>query len=77
VHVLVFTTIRLYASSFGFDLEQVDIELPEDLPLKEAHTIGESLQIKAREIPEVEGAFVHLDFECDHKVLVKLPNNQP
>ena len=57
------------------------IILPEDLPLKEAHAIGESLQIKLEKLPEVERAFVHLDFECDHKpehsVLIKLPNNQP
>ena len=60
---------------------QVDIELPEDLPLKEAHAIGESLQIKIEELPEVERAFVHLDFECDHKpehsILRKLPSSQP
>lgn len=62
-------------------MKQVDIELPEDLPLKEAHAIGESLQIKIEELPEVERAFVHLDFECDHKpehsVLNKLPNSPP
>lgn len=55
--------------------------MPEDLPLKEAHGIGESLQIKIEELPEVERAFVHLDYECDHKpehsVLVRLPNTQP
>ncbi|RZB50735.1 Metal tolerance protein 4 isoform C [Glycine soja] len=65
----------------GLDRSMVDIELPEDLPLKEAHAIGESLQIKLEKLPEVERAFVHLDFECDHKpehsVLIKLPNNQP
>ncbi|CAI9781572.1 unnamed protein product [Fraxinus pennsylvanica] len=33
---------------------EVDIELPEDLPLKEAHAIGESLQIKIEELAEVE-----------------------
>ena len=59
---------------------QVDIELPEDLPLKEAHAIGESLQIKIEELAEVERAFVHLDYECDHKpehsVLIRLPNSQ-
>lgn len=57
----------------------MDIELPEDLPLKEAHAIGETLQIKIEELPEVERAFVHLDFECDHKpehsVLSRLPSN--
>lgn len=60
---------------------QVDIELPEDLPLKEAHSIGETLQIKIEKLPEVERAFVHLDFECEHKpehsVLSRLPSSQP
>lgn len=62
-------------------LEQVDIELPEELPLKEAHVIGETLQNKIEKLTEVERAFVHLDFECDHKpehiVLRKLPGNDP
>ena len=60
-------------------VEQVDIELPEDQPLREAHEIGESLQIKIEELPEVERAFVHLDTECEHKpehsVLNRLPNS--
>lgn len=62
-------------------LIQVDIELPEELPLKEAHVIGETLQNKIEKLTEVERAFVHLDFECDHKpehiVLSKLPGNDP
>ncbi|CAL9184073.1 unnamed protein product [Musa hybrid cultivar] len=72
-------TVRAYTFGVLYFVE-VDIELPEDLPLKEAHAIGESLQIKIEELPEVERAFVHLDFECDHKpehsILVKLPNSQ-
>ncbi|URE13525.1 Cation efflux family [Musa troglodytarum] len=72
-------TVRAYTFGVLYFVE-VDIELPEDLPLKEAHAIGESLQIKIEELPEVERAFVHLDFECDHKpehsILVKLPNTQ-
>ncbi|GFP98023.1 metal tolerance protein 4 [Phtheirospermum japonicum] len=55
-------------------------ELPEDLPLIEAHAIGESLQIKIEELPEVERAFVHLDYECDQKpehTISKLPNSDP
>jgi divalent metal cation (Fe/Co/Zn/Cd) transporter len=80
-HASAALNLLIYASSFGSDFEQVDIELPEDLPLKEAHAIGETLQIKLEKLPEVERAFVHLDFECDHKpehsVLSKLPNNQP
>ncbi|PSS13773.1 Metal tolerance protein [Actinidia chinensis var. chinensis] len=73
-------TVRAYTFGVLYFVE-VDIELPEDLPLKEAHAIGESLQIKIEELPEVERAFVHLDFECDHKpehsVLSRLPNTQP
>ncbi|KAK9062413.1 hypothetical protein SSX86_019599 [Deinandra increscens subsp. villosa] len=73
-------TVRAYTFGVLYFVE-VDIELPEDLPLKEAHGIGESLQIKIEELPEVERAFVHLDYECDHKpehsVLSRLPNSQP
>ncbi|KAH7855506.1 hypothetical protein Vadar_025635 [Vaccinium darrowii] len=73
-------TVRAYTFGVLYFVE-VDIELPEDLPLIEAHAIGESLQIKIEELPEVERAFVHLDYECDHKpehsVLSRLPNTQP
>ncbi|OAY43101.1 metal tolerance protein 4 [Manihot esculenta] len=71
-------TVRAYTFGVLYFVE-IDIELPEDLPLKEAHYIGESLQIKIEELPHVERAFVHLDYECNHKpehsVLNKLPNN--
>ncbi|MFQ6667592.1 hypothetical protein Gotur_033555 [Gossypium turneri] len=72
-------TVRAYTFGVLYFVE-VDIELPEDLPLKEAHTIGETLQIKIEKLPEVERAFVHLDFECEHKpehsVLSRLPNSK-
>ncbi|KAK5773375.1 hypothetical protein PVK06_049681 [Gossypium arboreum] len=72
-------TVRAYTFGVLYFVE-VDIELPEDLPLKEAHNIGETLQIKIEKIPEVERAFVHLDFECEHKpehsVLSRLPNSK-
>ncbi|XP_047328622.1 metal tolerance protein 4-like [Impatiens glandulifera] len=72
-------TIRAYTFGVLYFVE-VDIELPEDLPLKEAHIIGENLQNKIEKLPEVERAFVHLDFECEHKpehkVRVRLPNTQ-
>jgi len=73
-------TVRAYTFGVLYFVE-VDIELPEDLPLKVAHAIGESLQIKIENLAEVERAFVHLDFECDHKpehsVLTKLPPSDP
>ncbi|XP_050278778.1 metal tolerance protein 4-like [Quercus robur] len=71
-------TVRAYTFGVLYFVE-VDIELPEELPLKEAHSIGETLQEKLEKLPEVERAFVHLDYECDHKpehsVLNRLPNN--
>uniref|UniRef100_A0A0D6QSQ3 Uncharacterized protein n=1 Tax=Araucaria cunninghamii TaxID=56994 RepID=A0A0D6QSQ3_ARACU len=73
-------TVRAYTFGVLYFVE-VDIELPDNLPLKEAHTIGESLQIKLESLEEVERAFVHLDFESEHKpehsVLAKLPSSQP
>ncbi|KAL5563379.1 hypothetical protein UlMin_033126 [Ulmus minor] len=79
-HVKRIDTVRAYTFGVLYFVE-VDIELPEDLPLKDAHLIGESLQIKLEKLPEVERAFVHLDFECEHKpehsVLHRLPNSQP
>ncbi|XP_022753534.1 metal tolerance protein 4-like [Durio zibethinus] len=71
-------TVRAYTFGVLYFVE-VDIELPEDLPLKEAHTIGETLQIRIEKLAEVERAFVHLDFECEHKpehsVVSRLPRS--
>lgn len=73
-------TVRAYTFGVLYFVE-VDIELPEDLPLKEAHIIGETLQIKIEKIPEVERAFVHIDYECEHKpehtIVGKFPNRDP
>ncbi|XP_030458434.2 metal tolerance protein 4-like [Syzygium oleosum] len=71
-------TVRAYTFGVLYFVE-VDIELPEELPLKEAHQIGETLQIKLEKLSEVERAFVHVDFECEHKpehtVVNRLPDN--
>ena len=45
---------------------EVDIVLPRELPLAEAHDIGESLQIMLERIDGVFRAFVHLDYEFEH-----------
>lgn len=59
-------TIRAYMLGGSYFVE-VDIELPEDMLLREAHDIGETLQNKLEALPEVERAYVHLDFECGHR----------
>ncbi|KAH9514188.1 Metal tolerance protein 11 [Bulinus truncatus] len=61
-------TVRAFHFGSNF-LVEVDIILPSDLPLKEAHNIGESLQCRLERVPEVERAFVHVDYEYTHKPL--------
>jgi cation diffusion facilitator family transporter len=64
--VVAIDTVRGYHTSEGFVVE-LDIVLPEEMPLKEAHDIGEALQFKVEGLEEVERCFVHLDYETDHK----------
>jgi len=64
--VVAVDTVRAYHVSERI-IAELDIILPEDMTLKEAHDIGESLQQKIEKLPNVERAFVHLDFEFDHR----------
>uniref|UniRef100_A0A5B6YQL4 Putative metal tolerance protein 9-like n=1 Tax=Davidia involucrata TaxID=16924 RepID=A0A5B6YQL4_DAVIN len=59
-------TVRAYTFGSHYFVE-VDIVLPEDMFLNETHNIGETLQIKLEQLPEVERAFVHIDFEFTHR----------
>lgn len=63
--ILFIDTVRVYHFGNNFIVE-VDVVLPEDLNMRESHDIGESLQLKIERLNEVERAFVHLDYECDH-----------
>lgn len=58
-------TIRAYTIGCHYFVE-ADIVLPEDMSLCHAHNIGEKLQEKLEQLPEVERAFVHVDFESTH-----------
>ncbi|KAJ4705771.1 Metal tolerance protein [Melia azedarach] len=59
-------TVRAYTFGAHYFVE-VDIVLPEDMVLHQAHNIGETLQEKLEQLPEVERAFVHIDFEFTHR----------
>jgi cation diffusion facilitator family transporter len=59
-------TVKAYTFGSNYFVE-VDIVLPRDMPLEEAHDVGEKLQEKLESLPEIERAFVHLDYECTHK----------
>ena len=60
-------TVRAFHLSMGYMVE-VDIILEENMTLMEAHDIGESLQSKLEKHPNVDRAFVHLDYNDDHNV---------
>eukprot|EP01116_Phalansterium_solitarium_P024120 TRINITY_DN8737_c0_g1_i2.p1 TRINITY_DN8737_c0_g1~~TRINITY_DN8737_c0_g1_i2.p1 ORF type:complete len:422 (-),score=175.42 TRINITY_DN8737_c0_g1_i2:494-1666(-) len=64
--ILKIDTVRAFHLGFGF-LAEIDVVLPEQMPLKEAHDIGESLQLKIERLAAVERAHVHLDYEYDHE----------
>ncbi|XP_021749989.1 metal tolerance protein 9-like isoform X1 [Chenopodium quinoa] len=59
-------TVRAYTFGTHYFAE-VDIVLPEDMLLNQAHNIGETLQEKLEQLPDVERAFVHIDFEFTHR----------
>nr|CDM80151.1 unnamed protein product [Triticum aestivum] len=59
-------TVRAYTFGTHYFVE-VDVVLPGDMPLIQAHDIGEALQEKLEQLPEVERAFVHVDFEFTHR----------
>lgn len=64
--ILKIDTARAYHSGYSLFVE-VDIVLPPDMPLAEAHDIGESLQTKLETLRQVDRAFVHIDYEVEHK----------
>ncbi|KAI9489396.1 cation efflux family-domain-containing protein [Zychaea mexicana] len=49
-------------------LVEVDIILPPDCPLREAHDVGEALQDALEMMSNVERAFVHLDYTAMHEI---------
>lgn len=63
-------TLRAY--HFGNQLlVEAHIVLPPTMTLQEAHDIGEPLQQKLEKFPNVERAFVHIDYEYEHDPLVE------
>nr|GME16766.1 metal tolerance protein 9-like isoform X2 [Ipomoea batatas] len=60
-------TARAYNFGSGRYFVEMDIVLPGETTLSRAHNIGESLEEKIEQLPEVERAFVHADFEAVHQ----------
>ncbi|KAJ3994960.1 CDF-like metal transporter, partial [Lentinula boryana] len=64
-------TVRAYHSGPDFFVE-VDIVMDPKTPLWKAHDISEHLQGKIEALPNIERAFVHVDYETSHQP-VRLP----
>ncbi|KAF9415173.1 hypothetical protein BGZ94_000160 [Podila epigama] len=60
-------TVRAYSVGEGLFVE-IDIVLPPDTPLSQAHDLGESLQGALERLDNVERAFVHIDYNAIHAI---------
>ncbi|KAI6176302.1 Metal tolerance protein 7 [Aphelenchoides bicaudatus] len=59
-------TVYVYHFGTRF-LVEVHVVMDEDMHLKEAHDIAETLQNNIESLPDVERAFVHADYDFEHK----------
>ena len=59
-------TVRAYHSGPRIIVE-VDIVMDAQTSLRTTHDVAEALQIKLESLPDVERAYVHIDFETSHK----------
>ena len=65
--------VRAYFVGFQLVVE-LDIVLPAAMPLREAHDIGEALQLDVERLEYVERASVHLEYENSREEERKTPN---
>ncbi|TAQ85168.1 hypothetical protein B7494_g6509 [Chlorociboria aeruginascens] len=59
-------TVRCYHSGPRL-IAEVDIVLNAESTLRETHDIAEELQFKLESLPDIERAYVHVDYETTHK----------
>lgn len=59
-------TVRAWHSGPRLVVE-VDIVMDPHETLQTSHDVAEALQIKLESLPDVERAYVHVDFETTHK----------
>ncbi|KJR82874.1 uncharacterized protein SPSK_04195 [Sporothrix schenckii 1099-18] len=59
-------TVRVYHSGPRL-IAEVDVVMPQDATLGETHDVAEALQSKLECLPDVERAYVHVDYETTHK----------
>ncbi|KAF9870826.1 cation efflux family protein [Colletotrichum karsti] len=59
-------TVRVYHSGPRL-IAEVDIVMGRENTLAETHDVAEALQVKLESLPDVERAYVHIDYETTHK----------
>lgn len=59
-------TVRAYTSGPRLVVE-VDIVMDRNETLMATHDVAEELQMKLESLPDVERAYVHVDYETTHK----------
>lgn len=65
-YITAIDTVRAWHSGPRLVVE-VDIVLNPDDTLRATHDIAEELQMKLESLPNVERAYVHVDYETTHK----------
>ncbi|KAF3928456.1 hypothetical protein ABW20_dc0103580 [Dactylellina cionopaga] len=63
--ILQLDTVRAYHSGPRLIIE-VDVVMDPDCSLRHSHDIAEELQMKLESLPDVERAYVHIDYETTH-----------
>ncbi|KAK6849839.1 hypothetical protein PG990_001234 [Apiospora arundinis] len=59
-------TVRVYHSGPRL-IAEVDVVMSPDASLRDTHDVAEELQFKLEDLPDIERAYVHVDYETTHK----------
>ncbi|CAL3971924.1 hypothetical protein PZA11_005169 [Diplocarpon coronariae] len=59
-------TVRVYHSGPRL-IAEVDVVMNAESSLRDTHDVAEELQIKLESLPDIERAYVHVDYETTHK----------
>jgi len=59
-------TVRVYHSGPRL-IAEVDVVMNADASLRDTHDVAEELQQKLEDLPDIERAYVHVDYETTHK----------
>ena len=65
-HIEGIDTVRVYHSGPRL-IAEVDVVMNAGSSLRDTHDVAEDLQIKLESLPDIERAYVHVDYETTHK----------